>query len=80
MTYRAQSPILGLSLKETGSRRLVVPIPVGTDFRLVGASTDKRFVVVEINRESVEIFASDLSSHCRAIDEQTGPDQPGLPG
>ncbi len=65
MTYRIDLPMTALAFGK--NHRVVTTIQAGQVVDLIGPAEDKRFVVVSVNDEQLEIFASDLAARGKQI-------------
>ena len=67
MTYRIELPTTALAFGE--NHPVVTTIQAGQVVDLIGPAEDKRFVIVILNGEQLEIFASDLAVRGKLITE-----------
>lgn len=64
MRYQTHLPTIALAFKD--NHQAAITIPAGKMVDLIGGAKDRRFVVVEVDGERLQVFETDLADRCRA--------------
>jgi hypothetical protein len=65
MTYRLDLPTIMLAFKDDHQTAVTIQADAFVD--VIGPAEDSRFVVVNVNGEQFQVFASDLDNHGKQI-------------